>query len=212
MTAATKRRSSEVEPSRQRILDAALRLFAQHGYGGVSLQQIADAVGLHKATLFHHFDGKQELAQEVWAIVIRPLLAEVETLDLPATVEPSLDQVIAVAERLVDQFADQPARARFLMRDLVAPDDSPFHVDPDDAENAVERIFTILWNWVDRARRGGVIREVNLRQTIFNLLGVMLFYAASRSMVRAVCSPHIAPRPAPPPASDTVMQCMHEMA
>jgi len=33
---------------------------------------------------------------------------------------------------------------------------------------------------------------------------------ASPSIFRAVCSPHIVPRPIPPSARETVMQCMHE--
>jgi AcrR family transcriptional regulator len=178
-TSPKRRQVIDLEPSRQRILDAALRLFAQHGYEGVSLQQIADAVGLHKATLFHHFEGKPELAQEVWAIVIRPLLAEVESLDLPAETDPTLTQAIDLAERLVDHFGERPYAARLLMRAMIAPGDTPFQIDPADEPHAVERILTILWNWVDRARRAGVIRQVNLRQTIFNLLGVMLFYSAA---------------------------------
>lgn len=39
----------------------------------------------------------------------------------------------------------------------------------------------------------------------------MLQNPAAESMLRAFSTPHIAPRPAPPPASDTVMQCMRLM-
>ena len=172
------------ETSRRRILDAALRLLAKHGYDGMSLQQIADEVGLHKATLFHHFAGKRELALEVWQDVLEPLRQHVRALDVDD--EPDLEQFLAVAERLVDHFADRPAAARFLMRDLVAPEDSPFAVDTDDADHPVVQIFTILWNWLERARRSGAIREVNLRQVIFNLLGVVLFYPASALELGAI--------------------------
>jgi hypothetical protein len=53
----------------------------------------------------------------------------------------------------------------------------------------VTSIFTVLWNWLDRARRAGVIRQVNLRQTIFNLLGVMLFYPASAQDLQEIAGP-----------------------
>lgn len=177
-------RGPEVETSRRRILQAALHLLAKHGYDGMSLQQIADEVGLHKATLFHHFAGKQEIALEVWQEVLRPLLEHVRALDTDE--EPELAQFVAVAERLVDHFADQPAAARFLVRDLVAPEDSPFAVDVADAGHPVVQIFTILWNWLERARRAGAIREVNLRQVIFSLLGVVLFYPASALELTAI--------------------------
>ena len=52
------------ESPRQRILDAALELLAEHGYEGMSLQQVADRVGLHKSSLFHHFKSKDELLED----------------------------------------------------------------------------------------------------------------------------------------------------
>jgi AcrR family transcriptional regulator len=177
LSTGARRRAPLPEPSRQRILDAALQLLAKYGYEGMSLQQIADEVGLHKATLFHHFSGKREIALEVFETVLEPLLAQVQRLDSAGP--PELDQLVGAAERLVDHFAERPAAARFLMRDLVAPEDSPFAVDANDPDHPVVRIFTILWNWLERARRAGVIRDVNLRQAIFNLLGVVLFYPAS---------------------------------
>lgn len=46
---------------RERILNAAYLLFIRHGYAEVSMQQIADAVGLTKATMYHHFRSKDDL-------------------------------------------------------------------------------------------------------------------------------------------------------
>lgn len=46
---------------RERIIDAAFRNFADLGYSGVSMQQIADAAGVTKATLYHHFQDKEAL-------------------------------------------------------------------------------------------------------------------------------------------------------
>lgn len=43
------------------IRTEASRLFLEHGYDGTSMQQIADAVGLTKAGLYHFFQSKEEL-------------------------------------------------------------------------------------------------------------------------------------------------------
>lgn len=50
-----------VATGRERIIDAAFRKFADLGYSGVSMQQIADAAGVTKATLYHHFQDKEDL-------------------------------------------------------------------------------------------------------------------------------------------------------
>jgi AcrR family transcriptional regulator len=46
---------------RQRILRAARALFTANGYATVSMQQIADAAAVNKATLYHHFRDKEDL-------------------------------------------------------------------------------------------------------------------------------------------------------
>jgi AcrR family transcriptional regulator len=46
---------------RGRIVREARGLFTAHGYAAVSMQQIADAAGVNKATLYHHFRDKEDL-------------------------------------------------------------------------------------------------------------------------------------------------------
>src|SRR5690606_25664309 len=49
------------EESRQRILDAALRLFARYGYAATSVRQIAEEAGVAQGLLYNYFDGKEAL-------------------------------------------------------------------------------------------------------------------------------------------------------
>ncbi|MEZ9985105.1 TetR/AcrR family transcriptional regulator, partial [Vibrio sp. 10N.261.49.A3] len=51
---------------RQKILDAALLLFSQQGLEGTSTGQIAKTAGVAKATLFHHFENKSLLIEELF--------------------------------------------------------------------------------------------------------------------------------------------------
>ncbi len=52
--------------ARERVLDAAERLFAEKGYASVTLRDIAAAVGIRHASLYHHAPGgKEELFVEV---------------------------------------------------------------------------------------------------------------------------------------------------
>ncbi|MFJ5861454.1 TetR family transcriptional regulator [Pseudarthrobacter sp. NPDC092439] len=60
MTAARGRRSGTTA-SRDHILEAARRLFAEHGFEGTSLRQVARAAGVDPAMVHHFFTGKDEL-------------------------------------------------------------------------------------------------------------------------------------------------------
>ena len=53
--------------SRTQILAAAIPLFAQHGYSGVSMRDIARASGIQAASLYHHFPDKQSLYLDAMA-------------------------------------------------------------------------------------------------------------------------------------------------
>jgi AcrR family transcriptional regulator len=51
--------------TRAQILDAAVALFAQRGYHGTTLQQLADQIGTVKSTLLHYFASKEDLLAAV---------------------------------------------------------------------------------------------------------------------------------------------------
>jgi len=73
--------------SRERILDAASRLFAERGYDATSTRAIADAVGLNIATVAYHVGGKSDLYREVMRAAHEAQRASVEQAlaTLPAT-------------------------------------------------------------------------------------------------------------------------------
>ena len=164
--------------SRQRILGEALELLAEHGYEGMSLQQVADRVGLHKSTLFHHFRSKEELAHEVYRGLSERLLKRLDPL--LSEDPPRLASILDALDASVEHFAAEPASARLLMRLLVTtraaePSVDPFEMRPGEID-PVDRVLMLVGQWLARARAAGVIRHVPVRHTVLNLMGLVLFY------------------------------------
>jgi AcrR family transcriptional regulator len=58
---------SKTAQKREQILDAALEILSAHGYTGATLQQIADAVGMSKPGVLHHFGSRDALFTAVLA-------------------------------------------------------------------------------------------------------------------------------------------------
>ena len=54
------------EESRGRIMEAALRLFARHGYDGTSVRMIAEETGVSSGLLYNYFDGKEGLLRALF--------------------------------------------------------------------------------------------------------------------------------------------------
>ena len=73
--------------TREAIIEAAARVFQTKGYHAASVQDIADAVGILKGSLYHHFESKEEL---LYLIVKEPrarlykTVAEIVADDVPA--------------------------------------------------------------------------------------------------------------------------------
>ncbi len=54
-----------VKETRDRLIAVARRLFATRGYPGVSVDEIVDAAGVTKGSLYHHFSNKKDVFQAV---------------------------------------------------------------------------------------------------------------------------------------------------
>ena len=62
------------------ILDAAVQLFSVYGYDGVSMRRIAEAAGVSKANIYHHFASKQALYFAIMRRSAEELTALLENL------------------------------------------------------------------------------------------------------------------------------------
>lgn len=54
--------------TRQRILDAALDLFSEHGFAATSMRMLARAIGIRESSIYNHFSGKEDLYQSVMSL------------------------------------------------------------------------------------------------------------------------------------------------
>ncbi|MGW4943343.1 TetR/AcrR family transcriptional regulator [Actinoplanes sp. NPDC004185] len=98
--------------TRAAILRVALKLFTEQGYDATSMRQIADALGIRKASLYYHFAGKEEIVRSLFA----QRGDEAEQLLAWVTAQPqTIDLVKAAVLRWVDSFsADKLHGLRFL--------------------------------------------------------------------------------------------------
>jgi AcrR family transcriptional regulator len=118
---ATRSADNEV---RSATLTTAMRLFASYGYDGTALQDIADAVGVSKPAVLHHYPSKEHLRQAVldsvlehWSRTLPRLLVAATAAADPAAA--SHDRFDAVFGELVRFFAEDPDRARILLRETL---------------------------------------------------------------------------------------------
>ncbi len=92
-----------------RVHAAALRLFAERGYHGTGIRQLADAAGLSSASLYHYMGTKEELLLAIMRTSLSDLLASAERLSELA--DPR-ERLVALVELHVRTHAAAPEQTR----------------------------------------------------------------------------------------------------
>ena len=94
------------EASIERILDAAEQLFAEYGYHGVTLKDVAARVGVSSTLIHYHFNGKESIFEAVW------------TRRAPVSARNRLESMRRYAEEAGDQITVEGALHAWIDPDL----------------------------------------------------------------------------------------------
>lgn len=97
-----------IRPKHEELLAAAVRLFRQKGYHDTSMQDLAEAVGIQRGSLYHYIEAKEDLLWEIMERSIRRLLEAVEPVARSgAPAAEKLRQAIAAHLRVAASSRDE---------------------------------------------------------------------------------------------------------
>ena len=91
--------------TKERILDAALDMFSQHGFAGTNIRELAGSLGMGKSSMYRHFESKEE----IWNALLDELIAYYEArFGSPEHLPPvpdSLEDLVVMTMRMVNLTA-----------------------------------------------------------------------------------------------------------
>lgn len=159
-------RPLHAKPRREEILEHATRLFAERGYEGTSMGDLAERVGVRKASLFYHFASKEAL----YAAVLDALISAVASaMGLAAGTEGSfMERLDTLSDAITTVLGEQPFAARLILRE--AMDWGP--VIRDTLADSILGVLSIAEQFLIAGQGAGVFAVRDPKQTLVTLIGV----------------------------------------
>lgn len=175
------RRLRKKERTRRAIFDAAMSLFSERGFDGVTIEQICDAADVAKATFFLHFPTKGALIFEATARLSQELQ---ELLSEPsATAREDLQRVTRF---ILERYAAQREVMEPMFREALSAPARELHLQPD----AVE-LGNLIVELVRRGQRSGEFRSDVMAELVATSFMASCSTIASVAVARGV--PDLAP-------------------
>jgi AcrR family transcriptional regulator len=122
---------SDAHDPRELLIEAAIRLFAERGYAGTSVRQLAQETSLNIAAVTYYFGGKQELYAEALKrafMPVRDALPSTSAIFTEALESGSADAAREAVRQFIREFllsllptGDGAANARLLAREMTDP-------------------------------------------------------------------------------------------
>lgn len=177
------------DPTRQRLLDEAEKLFAKKGYNAVSVREITAAAGTNLAAVNYHFGSKENLYLEVfrsrWAARAKRVRQPLVELDKQERV--TLDQVVrTLAEALLKGPLTAEERLRhsqLIAREMATPGKA-FHML---AEESMKPFMEMCIRLLQRALPHPVAVE-RLRLIALSIFAQVLYFNFARPVVSLITS------------------------
>jgi AcrR family transcriptional regulator len=109
----------DLPPAKRRLYETAMELFGRHGFHGVSIRDIATALGQQPSAIYFHVSSKTDLLFELALIGHRAHFSRLQNALMDAGADP-VDQLRAMVHTHVDGHMEYPSMARLTNREMGA--------------------------------------------------------------------------------------------
>jgi len=177
--AETRRRTRSQIEKESRILAAALEVFAQSGFAGATLDEIAAGAGMSKPNLIYYFSSKEEIYRAVLGRTLETWLEPLIALD-PAG-EP-LAEIRGYVHRKLEMSRDRPQESRLFAGEILAGAPLIHDVLSGELKDLVDEKVAVIRGWIAAGR----LTAHDPYHLIFTIWATTQHYADFDVQVRAV--------------------------
>lgn len=164
------------------ILDAVTDIFAEKGYDGARVDELAQAAGVNKATLYYQIGDKEALYHAVLERVFRRTADKIETAIASTNdCEEQIRRFITVFATAIEEAKEL---APLLLREIVS---GGSHL-PDAALAQMGRVFNSLTTALNNGLECGRFRQINIFMLHMMIVGSINLYAVNEPIRRRIAT------------------------
>jgi len=163
----------------QKILEAALEVFSQHGFRGSTIDQISEEAGMSKPNLLYYFKSKQDIHETLLSRLLDSWLDPMR--ELSADGDP-LEEILNYVRRKIEMARDFPRESRLFANEIIqgAPRIKP--ILGGEINDLLNDKAAIIANWMDE----GKLKKVDPKHLIFSIWATTQHYSDFEEQVRVV--------------------------
>ena len=144
-------RSIAPADKRTLILEAAIRVFAEHGYHGARVGDIAEDAGVAHGLLYHYFASKDDVLHTIFVENWGALIARFRAVE--ASDEPAPEKLEGIAKILLRTWRNDPALVTVMVREVARSQQLQDRVDE------VREAFAIVQRVIEEGQASGDFRR-----------------------------------------------------
>jgi TetR/AcrR family transcriptional regulator len=179
MTAAKKPKSRIGEVNAERILDAALAVFARHGFSGARIDQIAEAAEMSKPNLLYYFRSKEELYRAVLTRTLDMWLGPLRELDPAKDPRDALGQYI---DRKLSYSRSHPAASRLFAIEIMQGAPHLSEALSTELAQLVEAKKATIRRWIEEER----LADIDPYHLLFTIWATTQHYADFAAQIQSL--------------------------
>ncbi len=168
--------------SRQRIITAALREFADHGLAGARVDRIARQARINKAMIYYHFSSKERLYRQVLEDNLRKIAASVRIRIEQAD---NIEEFLLFLSDFYHQHVDlKSGFGRIVLREMAAGGELFRNLFSEiiSGYNLREKMKQLML----RGTEAGRFRKIDFRHAMISFIGMNLFYLLLTPLVNTI--------------------------
>ena len=157
----------------EKILNCATRLFAQHGYDGTIMDELAEQCGVNKASIYYHHKDKATLYENALTALFTPVADAV--IEAVASVDDPVKKLESHIHVFARSNAENPHFAAILMREMASGGVNM----PVRARKQMQRILALLDETLQLGVSQDVFKPAETLIIHFMIVGTINFFVTS---------------------------------